>query len=180
MARIEDSISEELSRWLEDQRVFFVATSPLSAEGHVNVSPKGGDSFRVLSPTEVAYQDYTGSGAETAAHVRENGRIVLMFCAFEGKPQIVRLHGRGSVLALDSDEYRAVAPRFPESLGARAIIKIDITRCAYSCGYSIPLYEHQGPREVLDAWAAKKGAEGLAEYRAEKNRRSIDGLPALD
>lgn len=172
-------INPALSEWISQQRIFFTGTAPLSADGHVNVSPKGGDSFRVLGPLEAAYLDYTGSGAETAAHVRENGRIVIMFCAFEGAPKIVRLHGRATVITSADARYAALASHFPPNPGARAIVHIAITRVSDSCGYSVPNFTYTADREVLDRWAEKKGAAGLASYRAEKNRRSVDGLPAF-
>lgn len=175
-----EAIDEKMAQWIAAQKMFFVGSAPLSGEGHVNISPKGGEAFRVLGPLEVAYLDYTGSGAETAAHVRENGRIVIMFCAFDGPPKIVRLHGEGRVVPRGSDEFETLATKFPENPGARAIVHIEVKRVANSCGYSVPLYEHQGPRDVLDVWAGKQGPEKLRAYRAEKNIRSIDGLPALD
>src|SRR5205085_11314634 len=120
MSKVRDGIDEELAGWRRRQHLFFVATAPLSQEGHVNCSPKGGDSFCVLGPLEVVYQDYTGSGAETAAHLRENGRIVVMFCAFEGKPDIVRLHGEGEVLTPEHPDFAEMSARFPAHPGTRA------------------------------------------------------------
>lgn len=175
-----EAIDEKIASWIADQKMFFVGSAPLSGEGHVNISPKGGEAFRVLGPLEVAYLDYTGSGAETAAHVRENGRIVIMFCAFEGPPRIVRLHGRGQIVPRGHADFDRLAAHFPENPGARAVIHIEVTRVANSCGYSVPLYDHVGPRDVLDVWAGKQGPEKLNAYRAEKNRLSIDGLPALE
>ena len=134
-----EAIDDKTARWIADQKMFFVGSAPLSAEGHVNVSPKGGEAFRVLGPLEVAYLDYTGSGAETVAHVRENGRIVVMFCAYKGPPKIVRLHGRGHVVPAGTPEYEELARHFPENPGARAIIRVEVTRVANSCGYSVPL-----------------------------------------
>jgi hypothetical protein len=160
--------------------MFFVGTAPLANDGHINNSPKGGESFRVLGPLEVAYQDYTGSGAETVAHLRENGRIVIMFCAFEGSPQIVRLHGTGSVIMPGDPRFEDLAKHFPENPGTRAIIHIEVTRITDSCGYSVPYYDYKGDRDGLDKWAKVKGPEKLDAYRAEKNQRSIDGLPSFD
>lgn len=180
MGKIHDHIDEQLKGWIKTQPVFFVATAPLAADGHVNASPKGGDSFRVLTHSRVAYQDYTGSGAETIAHLRENGRIVVMFCAFEGPRRIVRLHGRGSVLEPSHPEFSGLARHFPKNPGTRAIIRIDVQRIADSCGYGVPLFDYRGQRDTLDRWAQKKGTAGLEAYREEKNRRSIDGLPALE
>jgi hypothetical protein len=175
-----DSINPDLQDWIIRQRIFFVASAPLSAQGHVNVSPKGGDAFRILGPHEVAYQDYTGSGAETVAHVRENGRIVLMFCAFEGPPKIVRLHGNARVVTKGDSRFDELAARFPTNPGTRAFIAVKVTRISDSCGYSVPFYQHQGPRDALDKWAAGKGAEGLQAYRMAKNQASIDGLASFD
>ena len=180
MSDILESIHAELANWIAKQRVFFVATAPLGADGHINNSPKGGEAFRVLGPMEVAYQDYTGSGAETAAHLRENGRIVIMFCAFEGPPRIVRLYGRGTVIPSGQPRYLEMEKRFPPNPGTRAFIHVSVRRVSESCGYSVPVYEFQGQRDVLDKWAENKGPEKLAAYRAQKNQRSIDGLPAFD
>jgi hypothetical protein len=190
MGKVFDGIDERLERWISAQPMFFVGTAPLDSEGHVNVSPKGPiDSLRVLGPSLVAYLDMVGSGAETVAHVRENGRIVIMLCAFEGPPRIVRLHGRGSVVV-------ASDPGFAELLGVcgfsepavpemrRAIVTVELDRVADSCGYSVPLMSYQGRRPHLDLWAAKKlrvgGPEALVEYQREKNLISIDGLPAVE
>jgi len=179
MSKQREHIDAEMAAWIGRQRIFFTGTAPLSAEGHINVSPKGGEAFCVLGPMEVAYLDYTGSGAETAAHLRENGRIVIMFCAFEGPPKIVRLHGRGTVLTPDDARFAALAAHFPFNAGTRAIVHIAVTRVSDSCGFSVPLYDFKSPRDVLDRWAEKQGAEKLRDYRAEKNQRSIDGLPAF-
>lgn len=179
MSKPRECIDTELVAWIARQHVFFVATAPLSAGDHINCSPKGGDSFRVLGPMEVAYQDYTGSGAETAAHLRENGRIVIMFCAFEGKPEVVRLHGRGEAITPSDPRYADLAGRFPANPGVRAIIRVTLDRVSTSCGFAVPFMEYRADRDTLDRWAAAKGEAGLAEYRAQKNAHSIDGLPAL-
>lgn len=174
------NIDAELADWISDQHVFFVATAPLSADGHVNVSPKGGEAFRVLGPLEVAYQDYTGSGAETAAHLRENGRIVIMFCAFDGPPKIVRLHGRGTVITPDDARYAGLSGKFPPNPGTRAFVHVAVERVSSSCGYSVPFLDYRGDRDTLDRWAEKKGPEELQTYRANNNVQSIDGLPAFN
>lgn len=179
MGKTLDSIDKETAEWLEAQPVFFVATAPLSAEGHVNCSPKGGDCFRVLGPLEVAYLDYTGSGIETVAHLRENGRIVLMFCAFSGRPEIVRLHGTGQVIAADHPDWERLSSRFPPNPGARAVVRVQVERASTSCGFAVPLMEYTADRDVLDKWAHKQEQAGLVEYRAKTNARSIDGLPGL-
>jgi hypothetical protein len=168
-------ITPELAAWIKAQPLFFVGTAPLAASGHVNVSPKGLDTLRILGPQRVAYLDLTGSGAETIAHVRENGRIVLMFCAFAGPPKIVRLHGKAKMLPVTSE----LREHFPDHMGARAIVDVAVARVSDSCGYGVPKFGAPEPREALDMWTQKKGAEGLAAYRRQKNARSIDGLPAL-
>lgn len=177
MGKVYESINESLVQWIERQHMFFVASAPLSATGSVNVSPKGGDALRILGPNEVAYLDYTGSGIETLAHLRENGRIVLMFCAFEGPPKIVRLHGRGEAIPCSDARFSEYAEHFPKHPGARAVIRIDVSRVSDSCGYSVPLYDFKEPRTVLDQWAQGKTTEELAQYRENRNATSIDGLP---
>lgn len=178
MSRQIDGIDAGLAGWLEQQPVFFVATAPTDLEGHVNVSPKGMDTLRVLGEHEVAYQDLTGSGSETIAHLRDNGRLVLMFCAFSGPPQIVRLHGHGTVVLPGDAAFATLDGRFPPNVGTRAYIRVAVRRVSTSCGYAVPLMDVVGPRDVLDRWSAKKGTDGLATYRAERNAISIDGLPA--
>jgi Pyridoxamine 5'-phosphate oxidase len=180
MSRQLDNIDSELAAWIAAQRMFFVATAPLSLNGHVNTSPKGGNSFRVLGPLEVVYQDYTGSGAETAAHLRENGRIVVMFCAFDGPPRIVRLHGTGTVITPGHARFAEMESLFPAHAGTRAFILVSVKRVSSSCGHAVPLFDFREHRDVLDCWSANQGAEKLQAYRAKKNEKSIDGLPALD
>lgn len=180
MGKTYDAITPQLDEWIGGQQMFFVATAPLSGDGLVNCSPKGMDTFRVLAEREVAYLDLTGSGIETAAHVRENGRIVFMFCSFDGPPKIVRLHGIGEVIAPDASEYQRLVGLFPAHPGARAIIRCDLRRISDSCGFSVPRYEYVGQRETLSKWANAKGPDGLRTYRRETNRRSLDGLPGLE
>ena len=180
MSKQRENIDADLAAWISRQRVFFVATSPLSPHGHINASPKGGDAFRILGPLEVAYQDYTGSGAETAAHLRENGRIVVMFCAFDGPPKIVRLHGHGTVVTSEQSRFKDLAKHFPANPGTRAIVHIVVSRVSDSCGYSVPCFDFREHRDALDRWATSKGQEGLVDYRANKNQNSIDGLPAFN
>ena len=180
MGKIFSEISNEMMDWIEHQKVFFVATAPLSQDGHINCSPKGMDSFRVLSPNTVAYLDLTGSGVETIAHLRENARILIMFCAFDGPPQIVRLYGKGEAIAPNMPEFDLLQVKFPKLPGARAIIKVLVSRVSTSCGYGVPLYEYVGNRDVLQKWAQQKGSERLIEYRLQNNSQSIDGLPGLD
>jgi hypothetical protein len=180
LAKQSDAISPELADWLGKQQMFFVATAPLAAAGHVNCSPKGMDCLRVLAPGEAAYLDLTGSGAETIAHVRENGRIVLMFCAFAGAPKIVRLHGRGEIVTPNHPRWSELAAHFPAWPGARSIVLVHLTRVASSCGFGVPVYEFVGQRDTLADWAVKKGEDGVRRYQHDKNQRSLDGLPALD
>ena len=178
MGRTYEHIDARLAAFIELQPVFFVATAPLAGDGLINCSPKGNrDELKVLSPTRVAYLDQTGSGVETIAHVRENGRIVIMVCAFTGPPRIVRLHGVGSVEPLDAD----VAARFPGAggVGVRSIISVEVRRIADSCGYAVPVMDFRAHRTTLDEWADRKGPDGVQEYWAEKNMVSLDGLRGL-
>ncbi|MDP9291620.1 MAG: pyridoxamine 5'-phosphate oxidase family protein [Verrucomicrobiota bacterium] len=179
MSKQREHIDSELAAWIARQRVFFVATAPLSPRGHINTSPKGGEAFRVLGPLEVVYQDYTGSGAETAAHLRENGRIIVMFCAFDGPPMIVRLHGHGTVITPGDARFTEFSLLFPVNLGTRAFVHIAVNRVSDSCGYSVPFYDFRSHRDTLDRWASNQGPEKLDAYRATKNQNSIDGLPAF-
>ncbi len=177
MGRPLDSISAELQAFIEAQPVFFVATAPLDPAGHVNLSPKGLDSFRVLGPGRVAYLDLTGSGNETSAHLRENGRVTFMFCSFSGPPRILRIYGRGRTALPGSTEWSELAGRFEAIPGARQIIVADVERVSTSCGYGVPLMESVGERDTLQRWAAEKEKKGgLARYRRAENVRSIDGL----
>lgn len=178
MAETFFEITEKLAAFIERQHVFFVATAPSGDDGHVNVSPKGLDTFRILEPTSVAYLDLTGSGIETVSHLRDNGRICIMFCAFEGSAQILRLHGRGEVLEAGTPAFDKLYPLFPHRDFARAIIRVEVERAATSCGYAVPLYAFARQRDVLDRYWARRAGEVLA-YRDEMNRRSIDGLPGL-
>ena len=174
-----EGIDPALGEWIRAQHVFFVASAPLTSEGHVNLSPKGLDSLAIVSPREVAYLDFVGSGAETIAHARENGRITLMMCAFEGPPRIVRLQGRASAIEPGDAEFSALAAKFTLRPGVRAVIRIALTRISDSCGYGVPLMRYEGDRKQLDAWAERKGADGLRRYQLDNNIRSLDGLPAL-
>jgi predicted pyridoxine 5'-phosphate oxidase superfamily flavin-nucleotide-binding protein len=180
MSKVHDSITPKLRRWIEAQHLFFVATAPLAGDGHINLSPRGTPgTFAVIDGHTVAWLDLTGSGAESIAHLRENGRIAVMFCAFEGPPQIVRLHGRGRVVVPADDEWDVLADRFADKVGSRAIVVVDVTRVSDSCGYAVPLYDFVGDRDLLDRWAENRGVDKLAEYQATRNAESIDGLPAL-
>jgi len=179
MGKLFDGIDEALRAFIEAQHVFFVATAPLDASGHVNVSPKGLDALRILDAHTIGYLDFVGSGAETIAHLRENRRIAVMVCAFQGPPRIVRLHGHGEVIEPSDPEYRRVRPLFAPSNAGRAIIRVAIDRISDSCGYGVPLYAYEGDRQQLADWAERKGDQGLFQYQRDKNRVSIDGLPAL-
>lgn len=173
-------IDSRLREFIEAQHMFFVATAPSGATGHVNVSPKGIDCLRVLGPKAVAYADYPGSGVETIAHLRDNGRITLMLCAFTGPPRIVRLYGRGEAIEPQDRGFEEL--RFQlgdEALPTRSIIRVEIERVADSCGYGVPLYEFKEQRTQLTRWAEKRGAEGIRDYQRAKNARSIDGLTGL-
>lgn len=179
MASVLDGIDDQLAAFLQAQPVFFVATAPLAADGHVNLSPKGLDAFTVLGPHQVAYLDLTGSGVETIAHLRENGRIVLMFCAFEGRPRIVRLHGRGEPVTADDPRFDRLAAHWEPRLGTRSVVVVDVERVSTSCGFGVPRMSYEGDRDDLTRWARKKGTDGLVDYWADKNARSIDGLPGV-
>jgi predicted pyridoxine 5'-phosphate oxidase superfamily flavin-nucleotide-binding protein len=179
MGKIRSEIDDEARKFIEAQRVFFVASAPLDAAGHVNLSPKGLDTFRILGPTTVAYVDFNGSGVETIAHLKENGRIVLMFCAFQGPPNIFRLYGHGRVIEPHEAEFAALVESFPDHENARSVIVVELTRIKDSCGYGVPLFKYEGERTQLHAWARHRGTEGLKAYREEKNRRSIDGLAGI-
>jgi len=179
MAKVLPEIDSELAAWIAAQPLFFNATAPLAADGHINLSPRGLNTFRVLGPHEVAYLDLTGSGNESAAHLAENGRITLMFCAFAGPPRILRLYGRGEVLLPGTADFVDLLPHFPDNLPpARQIVRVAVERVQTSCGYGVPLMAFSGQREELVRWAEKKGAEGLRAYQRENNRLSIDGLQA--
>jgi hypothetical protein len=156
-----------------------VATAPLDGNGHINCSPKGGDTFRVLDAHTVAWQDLTGSGIETLAHLRENSRILIMFCAFSGPPKIVRLHGRGEAILPDQADYETLLQLFPGNPGIRSIIRVKIERISDSCGYGVPLMDFRAERENLERWTLAKTGEELYVYQQQHNTSSIDGLPGL-
>jgi Pyridoxamine 5'-phosphate oxidase len=190
VGKVYEGIDDYLRDWIARQSMFFVGTAPLDADGHVNVSPKGPiDALRVLDAHTVAYLDLVGSGAETIAHLRENGRIVIMLCAFQGPPRILRLHGRGEIIAAGEPGFDELLDRcaFAQPAHAearRAVVVVALERVADSCGYGVPLMSFEGTRPHQDAWAAKRlrvgGPDALLDYQREKNSRSIDGLPALE
>ena len=179
MGKVYNGITDDLARWLPMQPVFFVATATAVPDTHVNVSPRGLDTFRVLGPNRVAWLDLTGSGVETIAHLRADGRITLMFCAFDDPPKIIRLYGQGCVQEPGGADFEGLRPRLPDLPDGRAIIDVAVHRVASSCGYGVPRMELLGPRERLLDSARRKGPEKLAEYRARRNAQSIDGLPGL-
>jgi pyridoxamine 5'-phosphate oxidase-like protein len=181
MSTVHERIDPRLRAFIERQHVFFVATAPTDPAGHVNVSPKGiGGTFAVIDDHTVAYLDITASGAETIAHLRDNGRITLMFCAFEGPPNVVRLHGRGRFVTVYDDGFSQLLALFDEHRGARAVVIVDVERVSDSCGYGVPLLAHVGERDLLPDFMARKGETGQVEYRRLKNSVSIDGLAAFD
>ncbi len=179
MGKEYSEIDEKVQRWLGRQKMFFVATAPLSADGLVNCSPKGGDTFLVLGPKQIAYLDYGGSGIETVAHLKENGRIVVMFCAFDGPPKIFRFYGEGEVIEPGDDEFDDLKAKFPPHCTCRNIIRVNVNRIADSCGYAVPLYEHTGERTAMETWVESKTEEEMQAYRAKNNAASLDGLPGL-
>ncbi len=183
MAKTFDEIDEKLASWLVDQPVFFVSTAPLACDGLINCSPKGNrQEFLVIGPRTVAYLDQTGSGVETIAHLRENGRIVVMFCAFVGPPRIVRLHGNGRSVLTDDPQFASLVAQFPGAtgVGVRSVIVVEVDRIADSCGYGVPFMDFKEHRPTMDQWSERKGAEGIRAYWAEKNRRSIDDLEGFE
>jgi predicted pyridoxine 5'-phosphate oxidase superfamily flavin-nucleotide-binding protein len=189
VAKVFDAIDPQLREWIAKQHMFFVASAPLSGDGHVNLSPKGPiGTLRVLDEHTVAYLDLIGSGAETIAHLRENGRIVVMLCSFDGPPRILRLHGRGQVVTADDPRFGELIERCDFEQPAvtearRAIVVVDVTRIGDSCGYGVPLMEYQGRRPQMEQWATKRlrtgGPDALRAYQREKNAESLDGLPAV-
>lgn len=177
MGKFYDSISPAHKEFIERQHIFFVSTAPLSAEGHINLSPKGLDCFRVLSANRCAYMDLISSGNETSAHTLENGRITFMFCSFQDRPTILRLYGKGFTVLPGSEDWAQYAPLFQIYPSTRQIIVADISKVQTSCGFGVPLYSYEGERDIHFEWAERKGLDGLAEYMVQKNMESMDGLP---
>lgn len=175
MAKFLSELNRDLTEFIEQQKIFFVASAP--HEGRVNLSPKGTDCLRVFDSQRVAYLDLTGSGNETAAHVGENGRMTMMFCGFEKRPLILRLYGRGEIVPKDSESWATMAKTFPQQRGARQIVVLHIDSVQSSCGFAVPFYDYVGERGALGRWAAAKSDEELEDYRRDKNSSSIDGLP---
>lgn len=175
MGKSYDRVTDKHSRFIIRQQLFFVATA--TAEGRINLSPKGLDSLRIVTPNQVVWLNLTGSGNETAAHLLEDGRMTLMFCAFEGEPKVLRLYGRAKSYQEGSDEWEAHIGRFPRLPGARQVIVMEVEQVASSCGFGVPLFDYVGQREALTKWAEKKGTKGIREYWRTRNERSIDGKP---
>ena len=175
MAKFYASLTKRLQKFIKEQKIFFVATAPI--EGRINLSPKGMDSIRIINKNKIVWLNVTGSGNETEAHLLENNRITLMFCSFEGAPNILRLYGKGKAIHPKDAEWNDLISLFPEIPGARQIFEISIESAQTSCGMSIPFYEYVGEREQLNDWAKDKGKEGIEAYWKEKNTVSIDGKP---
>ena len=175
MSKFYTKITSRLQKFIEAQKIFFVATAPNS--GRINLSPKGMDSFRVIDENRVLWLNVTGSGNETAAHLLENDRITIMFCAFEGAPNILRLYGKGKEIKEGDASWNELKQLFPETPGTRQIFDIEIESAQTSCGMSIPFFEYKSERNELNDWASKQGKEGISKYWKEKNQTSIDGLP---
>jgi len=177
MGKFHDFISEDHKAFIEKQHIFFTATAPLSSDGHVNLSPKGLDCFKVLSPNRVAYMDLISSGNETSAHTLENGRITFMFCSFDKTPLILRLYGKAATVLRSSEEWKTLSEHFTIYTSTRQIIVADIKKVQTSCGFGVPFFEFKGDRDIHFEWAEKKGPEGLDDYVNKKNLMSMDGLP---
>ena len=176
MGKFHDSIKPAHKEFIEQQHIFFVSTAPLSADGRINLSPKGLDCFRVLSDHRVGYMDLISSGNETSAHTLENGRITIMFCSFNGAPNILRLYGRGFTILPGTKEWEEYAPHFKIYPSTRQLIIADIDLVQTSCGFGVPLLDYTGERDIHFEWAEKKGADGLIEYVKQNNLKSLDGL----
>lgn len=179
MGRTYDAITQELAEFIAAQHVFFVASAPADPHGHVNVSPRGYDTFTIIDDHTVAWLDLTGSGVETIAHLRDSGRVTLMWCAFEGPPRVLRVHGRGRMPAFDSPEAVELRSRWEDIAGARAVIVVDVERISTSCGYGVPFMDFRADRPTLHEWGERKAPDGLADYWVEKNAQSVDGLPGI-
>lgn len=177
MGKFFDNILDQHKNFIEHQKMFFVATAPLKCDGHINLSPKGMDTFRVFPGNKVAYLDIIGSGNETSAHLLENGRITFMFCAFDGPPNILRLYGNGYTVLPGQEQWSELALNFELVLATRQIIVANIYKVQTSCGFSVPYYSYDGERDHAQKWAENKGAAGLVQYKAEKNMESLDALP---
>jgi len=180
VGKLYQHLTAELIEFIQSQDLFFVGSAPRADDGHINISPKGMDCLRVLDEHTLAYLDVTGSGVDTIAHVRENRRLVMMFCAFKGRPLILRIHGWAEVLQTCDAEFQQLRPHFDELPGVRSIIRLNATRIADSCGWTVPIYERVGERDYYQKFADKLGPAGLQEAQLAANMQSIDGLTALD
>ncbi len=179
MGQVFDGIDAELATWIAAQPMWFVATAPLAADGFVNVSPRGIDTLSVLGTHRLGWLDLTGSGVETIAHLRENGRICLMWCSFDRRARVVRVHGRGRVVLPGEPEFEEVVALHPPHPSTRAVVVVDVERVSDSCGFGVPVMELVEERDLLRPSADKRGPEGLADYRALRNAASLDGLPGM-
>ena len=179
MGKTYDRLDDKLVKFIKAQKMYFVGSAPLQGDGHVNLSPKGYDSFVILDDKTVAYLDIGGSGIETHAHILENGRVTLMFCAFEGKANILRLYGKGEVYDFDHPEFADYVKLFPDFGKVRAVIKINLTRIQDSCGWGVPFYEFKGERDQLKRSENHRTYDEWVEHRYNTNSHSIDGLPGL-
>lgn len=175
MGKLLDSLNPRLIEFIQQQKMYFVATA--GAEGTVNLSPKGMDSFRVLDNNRVRWLNLTGSGNETAAHVLENGRMTVMFCAFDGDPLILRLYGQARIIHPQEPLWMESLAQFSHVSGARQIFNLQIEKVQTSCGFAVPYFDYVQDRDLLTNWANKKGEQGLREYWQEKNSLSLDGKP---
>jgi hypothetical protein len=180
MGKVYELIDKRMQEWILAQKVFFVATAPLSGEGHINCSPKDGYSIRVLDGKTLVYLDLIGSGVETIAHVRENGRIIVMMCAFEGAPKIIRFHGRGEVIEKDDSRFESFKTLFVSKLGIRSFVLIHLDRISDSCGFGVPILEFKQHRNQLRNYHERNGEEKLGDYKIKHNTTSIDGLPGVN
>jgi len=179
MGKVYQEIDERIRKWIDAQPVFFVATAPLDPQGHINCSPKDGYSIRVLDSKTLVYLDLIGSGVETIAHIRENARIIVMMCAFERAPLIMRFHGRGEIIEKDHADFERLIPLFDPEIGIRSFIKIPLDRISDSCGFGVPVMEFKHHRKQLRTFNERNGEEKLADYKTQHNSQSIDGLPGV-
>ena len=179
MGKVYQEIDERIRKWIDAQPVFFVATAPLDPQGHINCSPKDGYSIRVLDSKTLVYLDLIGSGVETIAHIRENTRIIVMMCAFERAPLIMRFHGRGEIIQKNHADFERLIPLFDPEIGIRSFIKIHLDRISDSCGFGVPVMEFKHHRKQLRTFNERNGEEKLADYKRQHNSQSIDGLPGV-
>ncbi len=179
MGKVYQEIDERIRKWIDAQPVFFVATAPLDPQGHINCSPKDGYSIRVLDSKTLVYLDLIGSGVETIAHIRENARVIVMMCAFERAPLIMRFHGRGEIIEKDHADFERLIPLFDPEIGIRSFIKIHLDRISDSCGFGVPVMEFKHHRKQLRTFNERNGEEKLADYKRQHNSQSIDGLPGV-